>query len=135
MAGEYEKREVAARAELERTREASLDLVQYPGFDRNRDYVSSIGYWGSSPSNGALDFEDYVTLKRSLEFMLEGHSRIINDVLAGRAIVMSGEVARQKTRDISVRDGEKYIFVTDENGNPKGYGMDFDQYEAEIGGK
>ena len=137
LTGEYERRVNAAREELEMARRASLDsfLVQYPGFDRDIDYISSIGYWGSKPKDGSLDFEDFVTLKRSLEFMLEGHNSIVRDVLAGRAVVMNGEVSRQRTRDISVRDGEKYVFATDENGNPRGYGMDFDQYETEMGGK
>lgn len=137
LAEEHKRREAAAMEELSKAREASLDafLVKSPEFDKNRDYISSIGHWGSKPRSGALDYDDYVTLRRSLEFILEGHPKIVKDVLAGRAVVMSGEVARQKTRDISVRDGEKYIFVADENGNPKGYGMNFDQYEAETGGK
>jgi len=137
LEGRYGREVDATREELERAKKASLDsfLVKYPGFNKDRDYISSIGYWGSKPNKSALDFEDYITLRRSLEFTLEGRDRIVRNVLAGKAIVMSGEVARQKTRDISVRDGEKYIFVADENGNPKGYGMDFDQYEAEIGGK
>lgn len=138
LAKEYETREAAARAKLEMAEGASLEsfLVQYPGFDKDRDYISSIGYWGSRPKKDAVDFEDYVVLRRSLEFMLEGRpEELVRNVLEGRAVLMSGEVAKRQTKDISVRDGVKYFFVADENGNPKGYGMDFDQYEAEIGGK
>lgn len=114
----------------------SLDsfFAQHPGFDKNRDYISSIGYWGSRPSNGARDFGDYEVLKRSLEAILGNHKGFVNDVLEGRAILMSGEMAKQKTKDPSVRDGEKYLFVADEKGNPKGYGMDFDQYKKYKGG-
>ena len=108
-------------------------FAQHPGFDEDRDYISSLGYWASKPSKDAKDFGDYEVLKRSLESILGKHKRFVEDILEGRAILMSGEIARQRTRDASVRDGEKYLFAADENGNPKGYGMDFNQYEKYKG--
>ena len=117
----------------------SLDsfFAQHPGFDKNRDYRPSVGYWSSVPINGARDFGDYEVTKRSLGTIFgEKYKEFVDDVLSGRAVLMSGEEARKRTRDPSVRDGERYLFVADQNGNPKGYGMNFEQYRKfKHGGK
>ena len=112
-------------------------FAKHPGFNPNKDYRPSVGYWSSVQSNGARDFGDYEVMKRGIGAIFgERYKEFADDVLSGKAVLISGEEARKRTRDPSVRDGEKYLFVADPNGNPKGYGMNFEQYRRfKHGGK